>query len=102
MSIELLKLATIFAIKVALSSNITADDLELNNEDREYIRGMGKSYDEPNHPNPPSFIASEKTWKREKKILKKRWKKYDQPYAVLTDLYEKLGGKFKSKKRKKK
>lgn len=42
----------------------------------------------------------EKTWKRAKKAVKKYWKKYDEPWAVVYDVYRKMGGKPKKKKKK--
>jgi hypothetical protein len=52
--------------------------------------------------NPPGVVASEKTWDRAKKSVKKYWKKYDEPWAVVYDVYRKMGGKLKKKKSKKK
>jgi hypothetical protein len=49
--------------------------------------------------NPPGLIADEKTWNRAKKAVKKYWKKYEEPWAVVYDVYRKMGGKKKKKKK---
>ena len=43
----------------------------------------------------------EKVWKRAKKVVKPYWKKYDEPWAVVYDVYRKMGGKTKKKSKKK-
>jgi hypothetical protein len=44
--------------------------------------------------------VDEKIWNRAKKTVKKYWKKYDEPWKVVVDVYRKMGGKFKKKKKK--
>lgn len=77
----------------------------IDDETRREIRENGKKdeyipFDKPH--NPPGAIADEKTWKRAKKAVKKYWKKYDEPWAVVYDVYRKMGGKPKKKSKKKK
>ena len=50
----------------------------------------------------PSFIADQKIWNRAKRITKKYWKHYENPYPVVVHVYENMGGKIKKKKSKKK
>jgi hypothetical protein len=50
----------------------------------------------------PSFIADQKIWNRAKRVTKKYWKNYDNPYPVVVHVYENLGGKIKKKKKSKK
>lgn len=42
-----------------------------------------------------------KIWNRAKKSVKKYWNKYDEPWAVVYDVYRKMGGKPQKKKKKK-
>ena len=39
----------------------------------------------------------EKVWNRAKKAVKKYWKGYEEPWAVVYDVYRKMGGKAKKK-----
>ena len=50
--------------------------------------------------NPPSSVANEAIWNKAKKAVKKHWKKYDEPWAVVYDVYYKMGGKKKKKDKK--
>lgn len=82
-----------------------ASDLKwIDEETRKEIRENGtneeyKPFDKSH--NPPGAIASEKTWDRAKKAVKKYWKKYKEPWAVVFSVYQKMGGKAKKKKSKK-
>lgn len=86
--------------------NVKAKDLHwIDEETRQEIRENGKKeeyipFDKPH--NPPGAIASEKTWNRAKKAVKKHWKKYDEPWAVVYHVYRNMGGKPKKKSKKKK
>lgn len=46
----------------------------------------------------PSWVANGALWIRAKKLLKKYWKKYKEPYGALVNLYRNMGGKKKKKK----
>jgi hypothetical protein len=46
----------------------------------------------------PSWVANGPLWIRAKKLLKKYWKKYEEPYGALVNLYRNMGGKKKKKK----
>jgi hypothetical protein len=48
----------------------------------------------------PPFIADQKIWNRAKKVSKKYWKNYDDPYPVVVEIYKNMGGKIKKKKKK--
>lgn len=43
----------------------------------------------------------QKIWNRAKKTVKKYWKKYEEPWAVVYDVYRKMGGKSQKKSKKK-
>jgi len=45
--------------------------------------------------NPPSWIGDEATWEKAKEAVKPRWDSYSEPYAVVTSVYENMGGSFK-------
>lgn len=99
-----------FIIKVAESQydseapqDIKAKDLDwVDEETRREIKENGKKeeyipFDKAH--NPPGVIASEKIWNRAKKAVKKYWKGYEEPWAVVYDVYRKMGGKSKKKKK---
>lgn len=101
---SIFKLAELFEAraakgKVAPMRNFTSDDLHwLDESQRHYVRRMGKEVE--SSLNPPPFVADKKVWQRAKKVTKKYWKKYDEPYAVVLDVYKNMGGKIKKKKKK--
>ena len=45
--------------------------------------------------NPPQWVANEALWERAKKAVEKYWSNYDEPYAVVTHVYENMGGTFR-------
>lgn len=55
-----------------------------------------------NNPAMDENDLDEKVWKRAKKTVKKYWKNYDEPWAVVYDVYRKMGGKPQKKSKKKK
>jgi hypothetical protein len=107
---KLAELAREFAIKVAeehydknAPADIKAKDIDwIDEETRREIRDNGKQDEyipfDKSH-NPPSGLEP-KTWKRAKKAVKSYWKKYDEPWAVVYDVYRKMGGKPAKKKKK--
>lgn len=103
------ELAEEFVIKIAerhyednAPEDVTADDITwVDEETRKEIKNNGKNDKYLPH-NPPGAIASEKTWDKAKKAVKKYWKKYKEPWAVVYDVYRKMGGKPKKKSKKKK
>jgi hypothetical protein len=107
MSVEkLAQIANEFVIKLAERhyDNTAPEDVKSNHirwvdeETRKEIKENGNNSKYLPH-NPPGSIASEKTWDRAKKVVKKYWKKYDEPWAVVYDVYRKMGGKPKKKKK---
>ena len=106
------ELADEFVIKIAeqhyedkAPKDVKAKDLDwIDEQSRQEILDNGKSEEyipfDKSH-NPPSTIRSEKIWDRAKKSVKKYWKKYDEPWAVVYDVYKKMGGKPKKKSKKK-
>ncbi len=103
------ELADEFQIKIAekhydetAPDDVKADDISwVDAGERWLIKQNGKNDKFLPH-NPPGAIASEKIWDKAKKSVKKYWKKYDEPWAVVYDVYRKMGGKPKKKKKKKK
>lgn len=104
------ELAQEFQVKLALKDeappNVRAKDIKwIDEETRQEIKDNGKNHEYIPHDkshNPPGAIASEKTWDKAKKAVKKYWKKYDEPWAVVYHVYENMGGKPKKKKKSKK
>lgn len=45
--------------------------------------------------NPASWVGDEGTWEKAKAAVKPRWDEYDEPYAVVAHVYEKMGGTYK-------
>ena len=65
-------------------------------EEASFIKSLsGKD----NNPAMDSNDLDEKIWNRAKKTVKKYWKKYDEPWAVVYDVYRKMGGKPQKKKK---
>lgn len=46
--------------------------------------------------NPPCWVEDEDIWERAKEAVAPRWENYDEPYAVVTYVYEQMGGGFGS------
>lgn len=95
-----------FLVSIAESEvpqDVKAKDLNwIDEETRREIRENGKKEEyipfDKSH-NPPGAVASEKTWDRAKKAVKKYWKNYEEPWAVVFSVYQKMGGKPKKKKK---
>jgi len=68
-------------------------------EEASFIKSLSKK---DNNPAQDENLIDEKTWKRAKKAVKKYWKGYDEPWAVVYDVYRKMGGKPAKKSKKKK
>lgn len=110
---KIAELADEFTIKLAekqydeqAPEDIKSKDITwIDEETRREIQDNGKKPEykpfDKSH-NPPGAIGSEKIWDRAKKSVKKYWKKYDEPWAVVYDVYRKMGGKPKKKSKKKK
>lgn len=109
---KLAELAEKYVVKIAeqhyadkAPPNVKADDLDwIDEETRKEIKSNGKNHEykpfDKSH-NPPGAISSEKTWDKAKKAVKKYWKKYDEPWAVVYHVYKNMGGKTKKKSKKK-
>jgi hypothetical protein len=101
-ALTLVKQAALFSIKVAMHQDISADDLDfLDDHQKGYIRMLGKDVNSPY--NPPPFVPKQDKakWQRAKKIVKKHWKRYKDPYAIVTFLYhDQFGGRIKKRKSK--
>lgn len=103
---KICRLADYLTIKIAEHQyqdqppeNVKASDIDwVDPETQQTIRDNGKNDKYLPH-NPPGAIADEKIWDRAKKVVKKYWKKYEEPWAVVYDVYRKMGGKPKKKKK---
>src|SRR5476651_758721 len=62
----------------------TRQEIIANKNNEEY-RPFDKAH------NPPGIIADEKIWNRAKKIVKPYAKKYENKWAVIFNIYKKLG-----------
>lgn len=92
-----------YLVKVAeyTMKDIRAKELNwLEPEDQKELSNWGHDY--PAKGNPSSWIADEEIWNKAKKAVRKRWKKYKEPYAVVAAVYKDMGGKVKKKKKSKK
>jgi hypothetical protein len=98
---KIAELAKEFTIKLAEKSydeKAPADKKasDFSPEEQAFIKSLSKK---DNNPAQDSNDLDEKVWKRAKKTVKKYWKKYDEPWAVVYDVYRKMGGKPKKKKK---
>jgi len=100
---DLMKLAERFEAKLVAEAakalppedRKVSDLTWLDERARDYIGKMGKDVD--SLMNPPPFILDKDIWKKAKKAVKKHWSKYQEPYSVITHIYESMGGKIKKK-----
>lgn len=86
-------------VKAAEEFDKSVNLSQLNQDERDLLSLHGKHHKLLPH-NPPAWVASEKTWDKAKKLVKRRWKKYSEPWSTVADLYFKLGGKKKKIKKK--
>lgn len=106
MSLEkLAALADEFVIKLAeyhYDDSAPADKKasDFGPEEASFIKSVSKKDNNPAQDE--GNAIDEKTWKRAKKTVKKYWNKYDEPWAVVYDVYRKMGGGKPKKKSKKK
>lgn len=80
-----------------LDALAAADIAALSLKERSQMKGHG-----PSNLLADDNEVDEKIWQRAKKTVKKYWNKYDEPWAVVYDVYRKMGGKSKKKSKKKK
>jgi hypothetical protein len=71
---------------------------DFSSEEEAFINSLSKK---DNNQAQDVNEIDEKIWKRAKKAVKKYWKSYDEPWAVVYDVYRKMGGKPKKKSKKK-
>lgn len=98
------ELAEEFVLKIAehqYENSAPADKKasDFSPEERDFIQSLSKK---DNNPAMDENDLDEKIWNRAKKTVKKYWKKYDEPWAVVYDVYRKMGGKSQKKSKKKK
>lgn len=101
---KLAELAEKFVIKIAehqYDSSAPADKKasDFSPAEREFINSIANP--DENQAQDENEL-DDKIWKRAKKSVKKYWNKYDEPWAVVYDVYRKMGGKPAKKKKKKK
>lgn len=101
--LKIAELANKFVIKIAehqYDSKSPSDKKasDFSPDERDFIKSLTdeNQVDENNVGQ-----LDEATWKRAKKSVKKYWNKYDEPWAVVYDVYRKMGGKPAKKKKKK-
>lgn len=97
------ELAKEFTIKIAeqqYADKAPADKKasDFSPEEASFIKSLSKK---DNNQVQDVNLIDEKVWKRAKKAVKKYWKKYDEPWAVVYDVYRKMGGKPTKKSKKK-
>lgn len=100
------KLAEEFQIKLAEQQYATKAPpdkkaSDFNPEEQSFIESLSKQ-DNNKLQDVNDLEIDEKTWNRAKKAVKKYWKKYDEPWAVVFSVYKNMGGKPKKKSKKKK
>lgn len=66
---------------------------ELTEDELGRLKGWGTSLEVEG--NPPAWVANESIWDKAKKQVKENWSEYDEPYAVVADVYFKMGGEKK-------
>jgi hypothetical protein len=42
--------------------------------------------------NPPQWAVDEELWEKAKDAVEDKWDEYDEPYAVVAHVYQKMGG----------
>lgn len=99
---KIAELAKEFAIKLAEkqydeSAPAAKKASDFSPEEQSFIKSLSKK---DNNQAQDANDLDEKVWKRAKKTVKKYWKKYDEPWAVVYDVYRKMGGSIKKKKKK--
>jgi len=104
--VKVAELAEEFQIKVAeheYATKAPADKKasDFSPHEESFINSLSKK-DNNQAQDMNAADIDEKTWKRAKKAVKKYWKKYDEPWAVVYDVYRKMGGGKPKKKSKKK
>jgi len=71
---------------------VTANQLAVSGTIKDWIR-RSNAVDRPD--NPANWVKDEDVWERAKAAVKPHWDKYDEPYAVVTHVYENMGGRTK-------
>lgn len=99
---KIAELAEEFQIKLAeyqYSDKAPADKKasDFSSEEAAFINSLSKK---DNNQAQDINEIDEKVWKRAKKAVKKYWKHYQEPWAVVYDVYRKMGGKPQKKKKK--
>lgn len=97
------ELADKFVIKIAEQQYADAAPADkkasdFSPEEASFIKSLSQK---DNNPAQDANDLDEKIWNRAKKTVKKYWKKYDEPWAVVYDVYRKMGGKTQKKSKKK-
>jgi hypothetical protein len=81
--------------------DVKAEDLTwLSAADRKQLKDWGTA--EEVVGNPPDWAANPATWKKAKKVVKKYWSHYKEPYAIVAHVYDSMHGKIKKKRKGKK
>jgi len=63
--------------------------VQSGNGDKRLMK-LSKGIDE--HNNPPQWVEDEDIWEKAKDAVEPHWDEYDEPYAVVTHVYQQMGG----------
>jgi hypothetical protein len=74
-------------------TNVRIADLDIPLKAKEWIVKAAKDMNVEG--NPPSWVGDEATWEKAKAAVRPKWNDYDEPYAVVTHVYKKMGGSIK-------
>lgn len=69
---------------------LDASSDQLSPEKQAWVRKDPKKI--PRDDNPASWVHDEAAWERAKSIVKPHWDKYDEPWAVVTHIYQNITG----------
>jgi hypothetical protein len=67
--------------------NVTGEMLGLSPDQLDWI---GLSQEFGRFDNPPPWCTDEEAWNAAKECVAPMWDQYDQPFAVVTDMYNKM------------
>lgn len=81
--------------EVEVDVDAVAAEIEAGNGDKQLLK-LVKGYDPDKDGNPPSWAVDEDLWEKAKKAVGPEDESdYDNYYAVLASVYEKMGGEIK-------
>lgn len=54
---------------------------------------QGENPNPAREDNPPPWAQDPQTWERARKQVEPYWDRYDEPWAVVTHVYQRMGGR---------